>query len=123
LVLVNPGVPLSTPTVFAARSGGFSVPLRWDDPIAGTEDLAARLRMGHNDLEAPARRLVPEIGEALAAIEGTADCLLARMSGSGATCFGLYGSKAAAEAARGILSRRAPGWWVRAAPALTDDVG
>ncbi len=62
-----------------------------------------------NDLEAPAIRLVPSIGEVLHAIAAMRGCLLARMSGSGATCFGLFADATTAEAAAAELAR--PGWW------------
>ncbi|MCH7795185.1 MAG: 4-(cytidine 5'-diphospho)-2-C-methyl-D-erythritol kinase, partial [Proteobacteria bacterium] len=69
-----------------------------------------------NDLEAPALALVPEIREVLATLRDTAGCLLARMSGSGASCFGLYVVEAAAVAAVRRIEATRPGWWVRAAP-------
>jgi len=110
LVLLNPGVPVATRDVFARRPPGFSRPLdlppAWPDAAA----LAAALARAGNDLEVPAVGLAPAIGEALAALRADGDCMLARMSGSGATCFGLYASEAEAEAAAGRLAR--PGWWV-----------
>jgi 4-diphosphocytidyl-2-C-methyl-D-erythritol kinase len=72
--------------------------------------LLATLQTTRNDLEAPAALLAPVIGDVLAALAGDPDCLLARMSGSGATCFGLYPSALAATAAAGRLARS--GWWV-----------
>jgi 4-diphosphocytidyl-2-C-methyl-D-erythritol kinase len=63
-----------------------------------------------NDLQGPAVALCPAIGEALAALRATPGCLLARMSGSGATCFGLYADAAAAASAAELVRR--PGWWV-----------
>jgi 4-diphosphocytidyl-2-C-methyl-D-erythritol kinase len=108
LLLVNPGVALATPEVFRARVGGFrpevALPDSWPDAAA----MAAELRGLSNDLEAAAISLRPVIAEVLAAIAAAPGCLLARMSGSGATCFGLFASAAAAEAAgRGMPS----GWW------------
>ena len=110
LVLVNPGVAVSTPDVFRARSGRFSAPAAlpsgWLDAVAMARDLAA---LG-NDLEPPAVTLCPVIGTVLAALRAAPGCLLARMSGSGATCFGLFADAvAAAAAAEGV---RRPGWWV-----------
>jgi 4-diphosphocytidyl-2-C-methyl-D-erythritol kinase len=116
LVLVNPGIPLSTAAVFAARQGGFSAPARWREPISDLRALTARLAACRNDLEAPALTLVPEIREALATLRDTAGCMLARMSGSGATGFGLYAVEAAATAAARRIATTRPGWWVRAAP-------
>lgn len=109
LVLVNPGVALSTAEVFRARQAPYSaaamLPEAWED----TTRMASGLRALSNDLEPPALRLRPVIGEALRGLRADPDCLLARMSGSGATCFGLYGSAAAAEHAAVAQSR--PGWW------------
>ncbi len=108
LLLANPGVALATPAVFRARAGAFSAPAalpgRWADAAAMARDLA-RLR---NDLEEPATALCPPVGEALAALRSLPGCLLARMSGSGATCFGLFADAAAAERAAASLP---PAWW------------
>ncbi len=116
LVLVNPGVRLSTAAVFAARKGDFSAPSRWREATRDARALAARLATRRNDLEAPALTLAPEIREVLATLRDTAGCLLARMSGSGASCFGLYMVEAAAVAAVRRIEATRPGWWVRAAP-------
>ena len=109
MVLVNPGVSLATQDVFRARACGFSAPAElpagWPDAAAMAGDLAA-LR---NDLEPPAIALRPVIGSVLAALSAAPGCLLARMSGSGATCFGLFPDAAAAEVAARALAR--PGWW------------
>jgi 4-diphosphocytidyl-2-C-methyl-D-erythritol kinase len=121
LVLANPGLPLPTPAVFRARQGPFSAPGRWSEPMADAAALAAALSARGNDLAAPARRLAPVIDAVLAALAATPGCLLARLSGSGATCFGLYASAGAAEAAAAALRRAEPGWWVAAAPMLTED--
>jgi 4-diphosphocytidyl-2-C-methyl-D-erythritol kinase len=114
MVLVNPLVPVATPAVFKARTGGFSPPAAlpefWADAPAMARDLAA-LR---NDLEAPAIGLCPEIGAVLAAIAAAPGCLLARMSGSGATCFGVFPTAEAAAAAASALAR--PGWWTWGGP-------
>jgi 4-diphosphocytidyl-2-C-methyl-D-erythritol kinase len=111
LVLVNPGVAVSTPSVFRARSGEFSGRARfpahgWRDVRALVADLAAT----RNDLERPARMLAPAIGTALDALAATPDCRLARMSGSGATCFGLFDTPEAARRATGGIVR--DGGWV-----------
>jgi 4-diphosphocytidyl-2-C-methyl-D-erythritol kinase len=111
LLLVNPGVPLATVAVFRARQAAFSpeatLPERW--PTA--DAMAATLRYLTNDLQPPAIGLVPAIQDVLRVIAGTPGCLLARMSGSGATCFGLFATATAAEAAAAGLTR--PGWWCR----------
>jgi len=113
LLLVNPGVALATPSVFRARQGGFSppasLPAAWADAAAMADDLR---RLG-NDLEAAAVGLCPPIAEVLAAIAGRPGCLLARMSGSGATCFGLFAHAAAARAAAAAMPAA---WWAHAGP-------
>jgi 4-diphosphocytidyl-2-C-methyl-D-erythritol kinase len=114
LLLVNPRVPVATPAVFRARQGGFSAPAElpaaWPDAARMASDLA---QLG-NDLEAPALSLCPVIAEVLAALRAAPGCLLARMSGSGATCFGLFATAAAASAA----ARNMPGDWWAAGGAL-----
>lgn len=108
LLLANPREALATPAVFRARQGGFSprasLPGAWGDAATMAADLA-RLT---NDLEAPAISLCPAITEVLTAISASPGCLLARMSGSGATCFGIFPSAAAAAAAAAALPA---GWW------------
>jgi 4-diphosphocytidyl-2-C-methyl-D-erythritol kinase len=109
LVLINPGVPLPTAQVFRAFGGRFTaeavLPDSWPDAEAMAEDLSHLT----NDLEPPAIQVVPAIQEVLLAIARAPDCLLARMSGSGATCFGLFPSREQASAAAETLAR--PGWW------------
>ena len=113
MVLVNPGVACSTAAIFRARAeagAGFSpadaLPAGgWSTPSS----LAAALAGSDNDLEAPAMTVAPVIGAVIAAIRAQPDCLLARMSGSGATCFGLFPDAAAAERAAGGMT--GDGWW------------
>lgn len=112
LVLVNPRRPLATADVFrtlALPQGGVE-----ESPAA--LDLAPldRLERSRNDLEEPARALLPEIGRVLSGLRETPGCRLARMSGSGPTCFGLFADAPAAQAAALELARRRPGWWVAA---------
>jgi 4-diphosphocytidyl-2-C-methyl-D-erythritol kinase len=109
MVLINPGVAVSTPAVFRARHPRFSplaaLPAAWAD----FADLVGGLAMLGNDLESAARQLCPVIDDVLAALRHHPDCALARMSGSGATCYGLFTTPAAAAAAAGALAR--PDWW------------
>lgn len=112
LVLVNPGIPLATPAVFAKRLGAFSQAARFTTPPHDPAGLAALLRERRNDLTDAALSLVPAIRDVLAALEASPGCLLARMSGSGATCFGVYADRASAEAAAAFLGRKTQGWWV-----------
>lgn len=119
-VLVNPGQPLPTPAVFAARSGPFSAPARFAAAPADAATLASWLAARRNDLTDPARRLAPVIGTVLAALEHTQGCLLARLSGSGATCFGLYAEAAAAARAAADLGAAHPDWWVQRCRLIAD---
>ncbi len=109
LALLNPGVPIATADVFRGRARDFSelavLPAGWADVAV----MAAGLAELRNDLETPAIALCPAIGSVLEALRGAPGCLLARMSGSGATCFGLFATPAEAEAAAEALAR--PGWW------------
>ena len=114
MVLVNPGVPVATPAVFARRAGPFSLPATLPEAWADAAGMARDLAGLANDLEAPAIGLCPVIAEALAAIRTTAGCLLARMSGSGATCFGVYAAAGEAVEAAARLAR--PGWWTWGGP-------
>ena len=109
LLLVNPGVKLATVAVFRARTGRFSPAAELADQWDSAAAMAADLSRLTNDLEPPAIALVPAIGDVLTAIEASPGCLLARMSGSGATCFGIYANSRAAAAASECLPR--DDWW------------
>jgi 4-diphosphocytidyl-2-C-methyl-D-erythritol kinase len=122
-VLVNPGVAVSTRDVFAAlklasgpASGGASspTPLVSEGWAGEPTAFVAALAKERNDLEAPAIELEPAIADVLAVLQALPDCRLARMSGSGATCFGLFPTNAAAAAAARTLRVGYPQWWVRA---------
>ena len=76
--------------------------------------LIAALRARNNDLYAPALRLMPEVGMLVKALEQTEGCLLARMSGSGATCFGLYADEEKAQKVARALQTQQPAWWIEA---------
>ena len=109
LVLVNPRHPLATADVFAAvRPERFG---RREEPAPAQPGLDW-LRRSRNDLEAPARSLLPVIGDLLAALSGAPGCRLARMSGSGPTCFGLFDHAATAAAAAAGIAAARPDWWV-----------
>jgi 4-diphosphocytidyl-2-C-methyl-D-erythritol kinase len=122
-VLVNPGVPVATKDVFAllasqaetrkpGEGGAHSPPEKF--AALEAKALCAALAQHRNDLEAPAIALQPVIVEVLAALRAAPGCTLARMSGSGATCFAVFESMRAARKATRGLSARQPGWWVRA---------
>lgn len=120
LVLANPGVAVSTPEVFRALPRKDNAPLPRTLPkLAGIDDLAAFLLMTRNDLEAPALALQPVIGRVKAALSAQPGCRIARMSGSGATCFGLFADGLSAAAAARALQTAEPGWWVQAGQILS----
>lgn len=116
LVLVNPGVAVPTPAVFRRRAGPFSQPARFAEAPADAAALAALLAGRRNDLTAAAIAVAPLIGEVLETLGGVPGVLLARMSGSGATCFALFDDRAAAAAAAAALATAQPTWWTAAAP-------
>ncbi len=121
LLLANPRVPLATPAVFAARAGAFSEPSRFADAPRDAAELAELLRARRNDLTQAALGLVPAVGETLDALASSPGCLLARMSGSGATCFGLYADELQARAAGQWISGRRPEWWLLPTRLAADD--
>ena len=118
VVLANPGLSLATPAVFKARIGGFSESARFDAAPADAAALARLLETRRNDLTAPALALAPGISQVLPALEAEPGALIARMSGSGATCFALFADESAAQAAVQRLSAAHPGWWVAAGKLL-----
>lgn len=118
LVLANPGRPLSTAAVFAGLERRDNEPMGPLPALRTVGDLVAWLRQCRNDLEAPACLAEPSVGAVLDALRTRPGCLLARMSGSGATCFGLFADAGAATAAAGRLSKAHRDWWVAAAQTL-----
>ncbi|MGY4626529.1 4-(cytidine 5'-diphospho)-2-C-methyl-D-erythritol kinase [Bradyrhizobium sp. USDA 4486] len=123
-VMVNPRLPVATKDVFQAlglRNGELLVGATsvleapaWPDEGASIADWVDVLETVANDLEAPAMRIEPVIGEVLEALRSSAGVKLARMSGSGATCFAVYGAATDAHAAAERIRRDHPGWWVHA---------
>ena len=105
VLLVNPGVAVSTASVFAG----------WDRIDRGglpEGDLIAAALAGRNDLEPPARAIAPEISDVLDRLSAASGVRLARMSGSGATCFALFNDRADCAAAGETLRLAEPGWWI-----------
>ena len=115
VVLVNPRVAVPTPQVFATRTRRDNPPLP-DLPtaaLASAEAFAAWLTdHTRNDLIPPARAVAPILAEVHTTLAATPSCLLARMSGSGGTHFGLFASAEAAETAARTLAAAHPGWWI-----------
>lgn len=104
LLLVNPRIAVATGPVFAAWDGIDRGPLTRGDPLAAA--LA-----GRNDLEPPARMLCPTIGEVVEMLAAQPGALLARMSGSGATCFALFETRDHRDSADRAIAAARPGWW------------
>jgi 4-diphosphocytidyl-2-C-methyl-D-erythritol kinase len=123
-VLVNPRVPVATRDVFAALGlhhgellvGAADViqATAWPEQGASVEDWVEVLAASSNDLEAPATRIQPVIGEVIAALSATNGAWLARMSGSGATCFAIFENTAEAQRAARKIQLDHPQWWVHA---------
>lgn len=124
-VLVNPCVPVATKDVFAAlglRHGELLVGAAdimteassWPEEGGSLEEWVEALAAGTNDLEEPAMRIQPAIGEVIAALNATNGAWLARMSGSGATCFAVYENTAEARRAADKIRLEHPSWWVHA---------
>ncbi|MBM3097998.1 4-(cytidine 5'-diphospho)-2-C-methyl-D-erythritol kinase [Gluconobacter cerinus] len=122
ILLINPGVGVSTPDIFRsfAAMGGIvqrakpALPSQW----ASMRDLVDLLRQTANDLQAPAIAHAPIISDVLTAIQSQSDCLLSRMSGSGATCFGLFPTPQKAHEAEEALTQTATrlSWWTWSGP-------
>jgi 4-diphosphocytidyl-2-C-methyl-D-erythritol kinase len=119
IVLVNPLVPVVTAEIFRRleRRDNPGLP-DLGDPLMRPAQLGLWLDETRNDLEPPAIAMVPAIGDLIARLRGASGCILARMSGSGATVFGLFGSSAQAHQAAHDLRETWPGYWVAAAPLI-----
>jgi 4-diphosphocytidyl-2-C-methyl-D-erythritol kinase len=123
-VMVNPRVAVATKDVFeelGLKAGRLRVGvadvlkgMAWPQANASREDWLRSLNKGTNDLEAPALVIQPVIADVLAALRAANGILLARMSGSGATCFALFDDAVAAKAAASVIAQAQPGWWVHA---------
>ena len=124
-VLVNPCVPVATKDVFEALGlrhgellvGATDVVMQgssWPEEGGSLEEWVEALASGSNDLEAPATKIQPVIGVVISALNATNGAWLARMSGSGATCFALYENTADAKRAADKILREHPEWWVHA---------
>ena len=116
LLLVNPGVKVPTAEIFRARAlrnAGFSKERTIPDRLDNLSDLITLLKMSGNDLEYDACAAEPVIVTALNQIAKTDHSLFQGMSGSGATCFGIFPTFKQAEAAAFDISQKFPDWWVR----------
>lgn len=115
MVLVNPGAALATKEVFSRLRAVDNPSMPGDPGWDRFDGMVDFLKAQRNDLEPAAIALEPGIASVLDAISRQPACRLARMSGSGATCFGVFGDERSARAARAELEAANPGWWVAAA--------
>lgn len=118
MVIINPRVGVSTPKVFHALECRENPPLPQPQGLGDREQFIAWLRQARNDLQPAAQRMVPEISRCLSALE-KAGARMARMSGSGASCFGLFADAAEALAAAEKLKQDQPDWFIAATRTLT----
>jgi len=124
LVLVNPGVAVPTGPVFAALNARSGVGAMAPPPVlASVWELVAYLADAGNDLEAPAGRFVPVIEDVLSALGHEPACVLAQMSGSGATCFGLFDGPIYAAGAAERIAQEHPNWWVKSTRIAAPGIG
>jgi len=114
ILLVNPLTPVSISEIFKMGFNEFSKPTSHDLSFLKTQSLIDFLESTKNDLEVNAKQIAPQITEVLNLIEKQPGCLLNRMSGSGATCFGIFETSDAALIAKENISKIKPGWWVEA---------
>jgi len=117
-VLVNPNIKMLTGAVFAALAVPGAIrrdelSLKPEHAFVDAADLAGFVGSCRNDLEPPAIRMCHEIADVQSALLARDGCLLARMTGSGATCFGLFADKEQAERGAASISQKAPRWWVK----------
>ena len=117
MVLVNPGCRVSTPEVFSGRKGAFSKSAVFNEHPANLGELIQIISRLDNDLFASAVELAPEIRDVISALEKLDGALLARMSGSGATCFAIFASADSARAGARQIADKYPHWWAQSAPA------
>jgi len=120
LVLINPNAPVATASVFAALENRDNTPL---PPLPRSFDfhgLRNWLDTTRNDLQAPALKVEPAVGQVIRALD-KADSGFTRMSGSGATCFGLFETNNVAKRAAASIRQSHPGWWVATTRAIASE--
>ncbi|MEH6630040.1 MAG: 4-(cytidine 5'-diphospho)-2-C-methyl-D-erythritol kinase [Halopseudomonas aestusnigri] len=111
-VLLNPGIAVSTPNIFKNLGGAFSFGMHKPDAFSSLGDFKNYLGLVGNDLQNPACELEPIIAEALFELREQENCVLSGMSGSGATCFGIFDSKEHAELAARTIKLKHSDWWL-----------
>lgn len=112
-ILVNPRIEVPTAQVFDALQDKQGEPMKWPPQVRSVAELCRWLHTTRNDLEAPAKQVAPAINHVLERLEALPGVLIARMSGSGATCFAIFESSKHADEAAQIMQWHEPDWWVR----------
>ena len=120
MVLINPNIPLSTKSVYGTLRGPYSSPQPLNILPKNIYEIAYALAQRTNDLATPARVLCPIIDEVLAALTASEGCQLARLSGSGPSCFGLFTDTNNAETAASRISALKGDWWVKPTHSVGD---
>ncbi|WP_394346557.1 4-(cytidine 5'-diphospho)-2-C-methyl-D-erythritol kinase [Meridianimarinicoccus aquatilis] len=118
VVLVNPRVLVSTPAVFKRLERRDNPPMQIPAEDAGIDTFVQWLAVQRNDMQSAACQIEPVITDVLTALSKTPGCALARMSGSGATCFGLFYDAKSAEQAQATIASKNGGWWCQSAAIL-----
>jgi 4-diphosphocytidyl-2-C-methyl-D-erythritol kinase len=113
IVLVNPGVPCPTADIFMRYNSAFKNPQTLPEDLRDFNRLITFLHEQDNDLEAPACEVVPEVSNVLSAFKTQDGCALARLSGSGASCFGLFRTELESRKAAQEIKKENPDWWVK----------
>ncbi len=111
LLLVNPNRPVFTPAVFKTRTQTFSDPMPFTQEMTDFDDFVQELKKRHNDLSEAACQLEPAVFDVLKALQADSRCRLARMSGSGGTCFGIFSSFEDASLCCDQIRKKRPNWW------------
>ncbi len=125
ILLVNPGIHVSTPAIFKARTGNFSKKSFTEKNtfvFQHLPDLVHFLSTTHNDLAPPAIQLAPVIQTTLSALQACDACLLARMSGSGATCFAFFATETDCHQAEIKIRQQYPEWWLQSTHLISSAV-
>ncbi len=113
IVLINPNKACPTKEIFRDFDSDFKTPYPLPDTLHDFDGLITFLAQRHNDLEPPAKAYVPEIQTVLSALNTEEGCALARLSGSGASCFGLFKDEAHAKSTASTIAEDYPEWWVK----------
>ncbi|MEO0636057.1 MAG: 4-(cytidine 5'-diphospho)-2-C-methyl-D-erythritol kinase [Pseudomonadota bacterium] len=122
VVLVNPGLPVSTPEIFRTLTDKHQPAIEGLPAVdAGVDEKLSWLASStRNDLQPPAEKTAPVITDVINMLGQTQGCRLARMSGSGATCFGLYADQDAADKASDFIQGQMPDWWIKATQTVSN---